>query len=326
MGFKIFQKGAKGKGSSQRTQKIIQEDLIKAIYKHEQTLANKTDLIELATSINISPKELNEAIGQLALEGYLLVNPFRLTKQGDERALQLIRQHRIYELYLAEHSGYNAEEWHTQAEVMEHKLSEAEVKELEKLLGHPLFDPHGDPIPNAELQLAHQPSPSETALELGKIFKVLHIEDDDLELFKVIHNTGLARHALIKIEEINAEDFSFSYEGESFRLPKEAIEALTLKEADEEEKKLCEEKNCKRLSSLKEGEEAEIIGLSPSCRGAMRRRLMDLGFVRGSVVQIDMTSPMNNPIAYVVRGAAIALRRDQARYILVKELKHAKAE
>ncbi len=74
------------------------------------------------------------------------------------------------------------------------------------------------------------------------------------------------------------------------------------------------------LSQLQEGERAEILLLSPSCRGAMRRRLMDLGFVRGSVVQIDITSPMDNPTAYLVRGATIALRREQACHILVKKL------
>ena len=50
----------------------------------------------------------------------------------------------------------------------------------------------------------------------------------------------------------------------------------------------------------------------------MRRRLMDLGFVPGSSISIDMSSPLGNPIAYIVRGAAIALREDQARYILIQ--------
>ncbi len=81
-----------------------------------------------------------------------------------------------------------------------------------------------------------------------------------------------------------------------------------------------------RLSEVKEGEKVEILSLSPSCQGAMRRRLMDLGFVKGSIVQIDMASPMNNPIAYLVRGAAIALRREQADYILVRKLNEEKAD
>ncbi len=76
----------------------------------------------------------------------------------------------------------------------------------------------------------------------------------------------------------------------------------------------------KRLSELQEGEKAEILSLSPSFQGAMRRRLMDLGFVKGSIVQIDLASPMNNPIAYLVRGATIALRKEQADCIFVRQI------
>ena len=71
-----------------------------------------------------------------------------------------------------------------------------------------------------------------------------------------------------------------------------------------------------RLYHLKLHQKARIVGLSPACRGALRRRLLDLGFVRGSRVAVAMHSPMGNPTAYVVRGTTIALRQDQARYIL----------
>ena len=79
------------------------------------------------------------------------------------------------------------------------------------------------------------------------------------------------------------------------------------------------ETRAQRLTHLQAGEEARIVGLSPACRGALRRRLLDLGFVKGSVVSIDMPSPMGNPIAYIVRGSAIALRHEQAKYVLVRK-------
>ena len=77
--------------------------------------------------------------------------------------------------------------------------------------------------------------------------------------------------------------------------------------------------HAQRLIHLQAGEQARIVGLSPACRGALRRRLLDLGFVKGSVVSIDMPSPMGNPIAYVVRGSAIALRHEQAKFVLVRK-------
>ncbi len=320
MWFNFFDKSRGASRTSRQAKKIVQEDLIKALYVHKEPLEGKEAIFELGENLGLNPKFLTEAIGQLSLDGYILVNPYRLTEKGEKRALQLIRQHRIYELYLAEHSGYKAEEWHTKAEDMEHKLSEDEVKELEKLLGNPLFDPHGDPIPNADLRFPKMLASSEKELFEGQILKVLHIEDDDVQLFREVHRTGLARHSLLEIKCLDKEQFSFLCEGELFTLPNEALEILTLTQASEEDISSIPLEEVQRLSKLQEGEVAKIIKLSPSCRGAMRRRLMDLGFVRGSVVQIDMTSPMDNPVAYVVRGAAIALRADQARYILVKKL------
>ena len=88
-------------------------------------------------------------------------------------------------------------------------------------------------------------------------------------------------------------------------------------EITEEEARCNIETSAYRLTRLTPDTQALIVGLSPSCRGALRRRPMDLGFVKGSSVSIDMKSPLGNPIAYIIRGTAIALRHDQARYILV---------
>ena len=63
---------------------------------------------------------------------------------------------------------------------------------------------------------------------------------------------------------------------------------------------------------------AEVVGISGACRGPNRRRLLDLGFVRGSKVRIDLVSPLGNPTAYLIRGTSIALRRDQAFQIQVR--------
>ncbi len=74
-----------------------------------------------------------------------------------------------------------------------------------------------------------------------------------------------------------------------------------------------------RLSSLKEGEKAIIVGISKESRGENRRRLLDLGFVKGTQIRIDLISPLKNPTAYLVKGTSIALRKDQASKILIKK-------
>jgi len=71
------------------------------------------------------------------------------------------------------------------------------------------------------------------------------------------------------------------------------------------------------LSGLRPGKRARVLGLSPACRGAERRRLLDLGFVAGTPVEVDMVSPAGDPTAYRVRGTVIALRREQAGLIRI---------
>jgi DtxR family Mn-dependent transcriptional regulator len=75
-----------------------------------------------------------------------------------------------------------------------------------------------------------------------------------------------------------------------------------------------------RLTDLRPGEQAQVAGISRALRGPDRRRLMDLGFVPGTVVGVDMAAPSGDPVAYRVRGALIALRRDQARMIFITRM------
>ena len=148
---------------------------------------------------------------------------------------------------------------------------------------------------------------------------MVHIEDDDARRFARIAATGLAKDAVVQVVLCDATRFVFDYEGERFTLPAAdltAIDTRALTDAEAAEVPAA----AFRMSRLAEGETAVVAGLSPSCRGALRRRLMDLGFVRGSRVSVGMRSPLGNPVAYVVRGTAIALRREQARQIIVTPL------
>ena len=85
-------------------------------------------------------------------------------------------------------------------------------------------------------------------------------------------------------------------------------------------KDVVEDEDTVRLSGLQEGEVAKIVGMSKECRGENRRRLLDLGFVKGTEIKIDLNSPMKNPVAYAVKGTSIALRKDQASKILITKI------
>ena len=266
--------------------------------------------------LNMNEATLSAAVGRLALAGMLTVGEqFVLTEKGKEAGLKLIRAHRIYEQYLAEHSGYDPTEWHQRAHRMEHHISKDEQERYVSLLGNPLYDPHGDPIPTDSLEMAPALHTAQSPLP-NTFWRIAHVEDDDADILQRILQTGLAKDAVIHVLSINGRKFSFCYEGETFELPTSTLGALDLLPLTEEEAYAEWPVETFRLCHLQQHEKARIVGLSPACRGALRRRLLDLGFVRGSRVSVAMHSPMANPTAYVVRGTTIALRQDQARYIL----------
>lgn len=299
------------------TQATEAEDLLKQLYERATTSAEASPRLT-SRDLGLSPEHLEQLLSLLVRSGYVHPHSLRLTPEGERRALELTRAHRLYELYLAEHSGYAPEEWHRIAHSREHELSAEEHERIALLLGNPLFDPHGDPIPTPKGHAPHQPEalPIE-ALHVGRWYRVLHVEDDEAESYRLLTEAGLTRDSVFRLDQLESARSLLRYEGETLSLPTFTLLALTLQEATEEELRESHATTAERLTRLPLGQEAMVCGLSPACRGAMRRRLMDLGFVPGSRIAVDMPSPLGNPTAYIVRGAAIALRSDQARYILI---------
>ena len=305
---------------AQKRQKELQEDFIKQLYNLGGSLSFE-DALKQKSTLNVTQEELEKVIGAVVLTKEITVGAqLELTEKGKRNALKLIRAHRIYEQYLAEHSGYAPAEWHERAHRMEHLISDEEQSRIASLLGNPLFDPHGDPIPTQSLAMMPHAT-CELPLKEHTWWRITHVEDDDKKLFKQITDLGLTKDSIIYITEINSTSFSFKYEGEQMCLPLMAQEAMNRVEITKEEAESTPETRAQRLTTIQANEQATIVGLSPSCRGALRRRLMDLGFVKGSRIAIDMKSPMGNPVAYVVRGTAIALRHDQAQYILIQNVR-----
>ena len=305
---------------AQKRQKELQEDFIKQLYNLGGSISF-ADAFKQKKLLNVTQDELEKVIGAIVLTKEITANEqLELTEKGEQHALKLIRAHRIYEQYLAEHSGYAPTEWHERAHRMEHLISDEEQSRIASLLGNPLFDPHGDPIPTQSLAMMPNDT-CELPLKEHTWWRITHVEDDDKKLFKQITDLGLTKDSIIYITEINSISFSFKYEGEQMCLPLVALEAINRVEVTKEEAESMPETRAQRLTTIQANEQATIVGLSPSCRGALRRRLMDLGFVKGSRIAIDMKSPMGNPVAYVVRGTAIALRHDQAQYILIQNVR-----
>ena len=122
------------------------EDYLKGIYllKKRKQYSNKN----LAEYLNISPASVSEMIKKLSNENYLILEGrnIKLTKKGSDIAVNIIRKHRVWEVFLVEKLGYDKDEIHEEAEVLEHVTSEKLLQKLEKFLFYPKECPHGSPI------------------------------------------------------------------------------------------------------------------------------------------------------------------------------------
>jgi DtxR family Mn-dependent transcriptional regulator len=116
----------------------------------------------------------------------------RLTERGAEVALEVIRHHRLLELYLAESLGVPWDRVHAEAEVLEHVLSEELEDLIAAKLGNPTRDPHGDPIPTRDLVIEERPSVAMSSLEPGAQGTFARISDADPEMLRYLAERGIA--------------------------------------------------------------------------------------------------------------------------------------
>jgi len=298
------------------TKQVQIEDALKHFYMWEQVGRTPT-LESLAGRLTISTDDAAGLVTRLTESDF--VHPGRegltLTKVGRESALRLVRTHRLWERYLADRTGVPAVEWHDEAEIMEHSLSAEQTDALSARLGHPRWDPHGDPIPTASGELPELEQLSLGRAPLGTLLEVIHLEDEPREIF-----TGLLDHGLVlggRIEAIERDNRQVRVLVDGSQRQINMVEALNITVRVLPEGQHAGSRPL-TLADLEPGEIARVIDISPACRGSERRRLLDLGVVGDTEIRVAMASAAGDPVAYLIRGALIALRRSQAAWIRIE--------
>lgn len=254
-----------------------------------------------------------EGLGLLAARG----EGVALTPAGREEARRVIRVHRLWERYLADETGLPETAWHAEAEEVEHRLSAAEAEELAAQMGHPRFDPHGDPIPTAAGDLPVRRGFPLTALAPGTLAEVLHVEDEPEAVYRRLVEQAVLPGIRVRVQGSEGERLALVAEGRELSLPR--LEAANVTVAPLPAGEVMGGPYLS-LADLEVGERARVTGLARALRGAQRRRLLDLGVVPGTLVAVEMRSAGGDPTAYAVRGATLGLRRDQAAMVQVERL------
>lgn len=142
---------------TQRVRRAESENALKAVYsilEQEQPTSGSVSIPDLSTRIRSTPSHVSKVVARLAFDGLMVLEQnrsmVRLSAEGKRRAGEIVRKHRLWELYLTEQANYRPDHVHADAEEMEHLLGDDAIKMLERRLGYPERDPHGRAIPRPE--------------------------------------------------------------------------------------------------------------------------------------------------------------------------------
>lgn len=298
--------------------RMLREDALKHIHLGE-VQGSSANVQSVAGTLQIGLNDAADLLEDMEQHNLLtcIEGELHLTRDGRDAALHIIRAHRLWESHLAEETGLEESEWHDRAEKQEHLLTADEADALAAQLGHPTHDPHGDPIPPVGgVLLGHGGKPLTTA-RLNEQVRIVHVEDEPAAIYARLAAQHLRAGMNVHVLEKTAQSVRFRADGREHVLTpiqanNIAVVPLTAAEAEEaaHEEYLC---------NLQPGQSAQVLGLTLACRGAERRRLLDLGFVPGTKVEVEMISPSGDPTAYLVRGTLVALRREQAGLVKVSK-------
>lgn len=179
------------------------EDYLKAIYKLEadEKGASTTRIAESLDVSSASATNMVKRLSKMGLVNYQSYKGATLTSSGRKIALEIIRHHRLLELYLLEVMGYSWDEVHDEAEKLEHHISEQFEDKIAELLDNPTHDPHGDPIPTKDGIMPEMEMEALIDAEEGHQYMVSRVKNQDPELLRYLEKIGLLPGAKLTVKE-----------------------------------------------------------------------------------------------------------------------------
>ncbi len=179
------------------------EDYLKVIYvlESEGSGATTNNIAEMMEVSSASVTNMLKRLAGLNLIEHKSYKGAKLTDAGRKIALEILRHHRLLELYLKEIMGYSWDEVHDEAEKLEHHISEQFEDKIAELLNHPTHDPHGDPIPSKDGVMPEMASLALTEADIEQQYVIGRVKDQDPELLRYLEKIGLLPGAKIKLLE-----------------------------------------------------------------------------------------------------------------------------
>ncbi|SFF39515.1 metal-dependent transcriptional regulator [Thermoflexibacter ruber] len=182
---------------------LAEEDYIKAIYhlsqQNQEALTN-----DIAERLETKPASVSDMLKKLAdkkVVNYVKYKGVTLTEEGVKIALELVRKHRLWEVFLVEKLNFTWDEVHEVAEQLEHINSPLLIERLDEFLGFPKFDPHGDPIPDAKGEFLVKPHVPLGEMEIGQVGRVVAVQDISALFLQYLNKVGIYIGAKVSITD-----------------------------------------------------------------------------------------------------------------------------
>jgi DtxR family Mn-dependent transcriptional regulator len=299
------------------------EDALKHLFD-QQYRGRHGSFVSLGGALHLGDRALMQLVGRMQQQGLVVSRgqEYELTAEGERVARQIVRAHRLLERYFADEARLPLPAVHAAAERREHSLTLDQVEALSASLGHPRLDPHGDPIPTRDGEIA---PPRDTPLTAWptdgpgganeKFGRITHLEDEPPLAYAQILAEGLRVGQVVRILEATPTRIVVTDGEHEFRLAPAVAANVFLAPAPPPAAT-----DVVTLADLERGDDAEVVALDVNCQGFSRRRLMDLGFTPGARLEPALETFAGDPRAYRVRGTLVALRQDQAKQVLVRKI------
>ncbi|MDO5721565.1 MAG: metal-dependent transcriptional regulator [Actinomycetaceae bacterium] len=183
---------------------IVGEDYLRAIYSAAEWDEDGIGVSDLAHLMGVVPSTASENVRRLREAGLVDHQPYqrvRLTEEGRAEAVRMVRRHRILETFLYRYLGFSWDEIHEEAEELEHAVSDRFIDRIDKALGYPALDPHGDPIPAADGSLLEPKPVSLEEVEVGTRYQIARIRDAEPAVLRYFESRGLVPSAWVTVVE-----------------------------------------------------------------------------------------------------------------------------
>jgi DtxR family Mn-dependent transcriptional regulator len=210
-----------------------QEDYLKQIFLlgEDETSVSTRDL---ADRLGVRPASVTGMVQRLAVQGLVRYEPyrgFRLTGDGRRVALEMLRHHRLLETFLERVLGYGWDEVHDEAERLEHVISERFEARIAETMGHPTHDPHGEPIPDADLLMpAERRERRATAAAKGQRVRLLRVATQDPDSLALLGRLGLVPGAEFIVLQHSDRGLRVAVAGQRYLLPRGLAVELWIEE------------------------------------------------------------------------------------------------